>query len=156
MYTYVHICTCCVVLYTMFIPVIRRSGLIVFYVVNKHLIALFYILILLFHVAKSKGFSLKTLVSPTVLIKMDKPSIDRIYSASKFFQLCVTAIPKMSTEILIGLSCNHHLPSRLWYFICNVIGVHVKNSVPAMLSPETDQFAPILMIICQITQYLLR
>ena len=87
---------------------------------------------------------------------MDRQLLDKIFTAARFYHLCVLYLPQMSTEILIGLSCNHKLPSRLWYFMDGILGLRVKDAIPAMLSPLTDRHAPLIMITCKVTQYLLR
>ena len=105
--------------------------------------------------AKSRGFSFKSLI-PSNPTKMTKMSLDRVLAAARFYHLCVESLPQMSTEILIGLSCNHKLPSRLWYFLSGVLGVQVKDCISALMSPSTDRHASVIMIMCKVTQYLLR
>ncbi len=87
---------------------------------------------------------------------MDRQSLDRVFAVTKFYHLCVISLPQMSTELLIGLSCNHLIPCRLWYFLNVIIALRIKDCIPAMVSPLTERYAPLLMIMCKVTQYLLR
>ncbi len=87
---------------------------------------------------------------------MDRQSLDRVFAVTKFYHLCVISLPQMSTELLIGLSCNHLIPCRLWYFLNVIIALRIKDCIPAMVSPLTERYAPLIMIMCKVTQYLLR
>ena len=105
--------------------------------------------------AKSRGFSFKSLIMSDNH-SMDSSSLEKMFATARFYHSCVSLLPQMSTDILIGLSCNHKLPSRLWYFIDSIVKLRVKEGVAALIAPLSDRHAPLIMIMCKVTQYLLR
>ncbi len=105
--------------------------------------------------AQSRGFSFKSLIMSDNH-SMDSSSLEKMFATARFYHSCVSSLPQMNTEILIGLSCNHKLPSRLWYFIYSIVKLRVKEGVAALMAPLSDRHAPLIMIMCKVTQYLLR
>ena len=87
---------------------------------------------------------------------MKQKEIDELYVSAKFYDLCVQALPQLASDILIGLSSNGHLPSKLWYFLIQIAGINTRSLLQALKTSQNYGLVSVIAIMCQTTLYTIR
>ena len=85
---------------------------------------------------------------------VSQEDIKKTCISAQFYDKCLQVLPQISSDLLIGLSSNGHLPAKLWCFLSEIIHIDIKTVLCELKT--NSPIVIVVKIMCQTTQYLLR
>ena len=72
------------------------------------------------------------------------------------YNICASTLKQMGTELLVGLSCQGTLVSKLWYLTRGVFQCEVERVLKSLCSEDQEgALWKVLQLFCQVALYLI-
>ncbi len=93
----------------------------------------------------------------TILKKLNDSEFSMLKSGCELYLNCLSTFPLLSTDILIGLSCNGDVISQIWHALSDMscLKEDLAFKVLTELSSQQTSLKTVLTLAIQATQYLI-
>ncbi|XP_064392283.1 ubiquitin-protein ligase E3B-like isoform X2 [Halichondria panicea] len=105
----------------------------------------------------SKGKRVSIFRKQTILKKLNDSEFSMLKSGCELYLNCLSTFPLLSTDILIGLSCNGDVISQIWHALSDMscLKEDLAFKVLTELSSQQTSLKTVLTLAIQATQYLI-